>query len=466
MKSRGLTTSLFALVFATNALAEEPADVRDLERRNADLEQRVQQLERKQLDKEVENYLDDAQPFSEAQGEAASVAPGAKKLRIYGQIAFRTEVRDHLYTDDRPDAGRSFNINLMRTRIGFEADVLENLGVTIELQDIRYWGEELSTVGMLNAVDLKQGFIDFRNIGGKPVDVQVGRMMAWYGDQRLVGHLEWVPQGRTYDGVRVQAHPEKWFGDFFAYKIRDILAVDDDQNLFGIYGGPKWLDLYALLLQDQMEGTGETGVSDNSLFLTLGFRFHGAKNGWEYKVEVPVQLGEVNGDDLTAWAFALYGAYNWSEARWQPRLYVEINWASGDKDSTDGKVEQFQTLVPTNHLYYGYADQVGWANIINLRVGVLLRPSPKWKIRFDYHHFQRPEDQGAWVGAAGRVIRPGLEGAGNHLADEFDIVVTWMPYKPFSLEFGYAVFVPGSFIEDTGESPTSHFVYLQGQVIF
>jgi hypothetical protein len=448
------------------ASAGESDDVRELERRNEELEKRVRLLERKQMDKEVETYLDETQPFAESQGDAGDITSGAQRLRIYGQVMFRPEVRDHLYTDDRPDGGRSFNVNLMRTRIGFDVDVLENLGVTIELQDVRYWGEELSTVGVLGRADLKQGFIDFRNIGGKPVDVQVGRMMAWYGDQRLIGHLEWVPQGRTYDGARVQAHPEKWFADFFAYKVRDILAADDDQNLFGIYGGPQWLDLYAIAVQDQLEAAGESGVADNSLFVTLGFRYHGKKGAWEYKAEVPVQIGKVNGDDLTAWAFALYGAHNWEDARWSPKLYVELNWASGDKDPTDGKVEQFQTLFPTNHLYYGYADQVGWANVVNLRVGVLLQPAAKWKVRFDYHHFRRPEEQGAWVGAGGVVIRPGQAGASSHLADEFDLVVTWIPVKALSLELGWALFLPGGFIEDTGSSPTSHFVYLQGRVIF
>ena len=475
MTNRGLIITLLALapflgtlflgILSSSARAQEPADVQDLERRNAELEQRVQSLERKQMDREIETYLDNMPLFTEAQGDE-KVAPGTERFRITGQVAIRGEIRDHLYTDDRPDAGRSFNLVLQRTRIGFEADVLENLGVTIELQDIRYWGEEQSTVGMINNVDLKQGFIDIRNIGGKPVDVQAGRMMVWYDDQRLVGHLEWVPQGRTYDGVRVQVHAEKWHLDVYGFKIRDALSVDDDENFFGIHGGMKMFDVYGLLKQDQLDKANEQGGTGNSLFFTFGFRIHGSKGAFDYKLEVPFQFGKLNGDDLNAWAAALTLGWNFENAGWQPRVYVEINYASGDKDSTDGDVEQFQTLYPTNHLYYGYADQVGWENLFNVRVGILLKPTPKWRIRIDYHYFDRPEEQGNWGGAGGRTIRTGQAGASSHLGDEIDLVVTWLPSKPLSLEFGWAVFLPGGFVEDTGDSPTSHFVYLQCKVVF
>ncbi|MHC4938513.1 MAG: alginate export family protein [Planctomycetota bacterium] len=469
MKLRGLTTSLFALVLVANAIAEEPADVRELERRNAELEKRVQQLERKQLDKEIETYLDDAQPFTEAQGDPMVwvQSQGAKAIRVIGQIRVRGEVRDHLYTDDRPNAGKSFNIVRMRTRLGVEADVLENLGVTIEFQDVRYFGEALTTVGVLERVDTKRAFIDFRNIGGKPVDVQVGRMVVWYGDQRLIGHLEWVDQGRMYDGIRVQIHPEKWFLDAFAFNITDAVPSEAaNQYFYGIYGGPKWCDFYFLGRQNQADRAGETGVVGKTLYWTAGARLHGSRGAFDYKVEVPVQFGELNGDDLTAWGIATTWGWNFEDAKWSPRVYAEVNYASGDNDPTDGKVKQLQTLFPTNHLFYGFADQVGWENLFEIRIGVLLKPAEKWRVRVDWHHFRRPEEEGNWVGAAGRTIRSGATGTSSHLGDEVDLVVAWLPAKPLSLHFGWAIFLPGSFIEETGDSPTSHYIWLQCRVQF
>jgi hypothetical protein len=462
---RGIVLTTFAL-FAPIAWADDaPASsIDELARRNSELEERVRHLESRQIEKEVENYLDESAGFAGSQGDG-SIAPGTQRFRVNGQVRVRGEVRDSLYTDDA-SGDRSFNLVRMRVRIGFSADISDQLGVTIELQDVRLWGEEESTVGQLDNVDLKKGFFEVRDIAGQPIDAQVGRMVVWYGDQRLIGHLEWVDQGRSYDGVRVQGRPENWFLDGFAFKIREAVDTDDDQNFFGLYGGLEWLDVYALLLQDQLARTGETGVEGNSAFVTLGLRLHGKRGGWAYKAEVPVQVGKLNGDDLTAWAFSIMGAYTFENHEWQPQVYAELNWASGDDDPTDGDVGQFQTLFPTNHLHYGYADQVGWANIINLRVGVLVQPSAKWRIRFDYHHFRRPEEEGAWIGAGGGVVRPGAPGTSSHLADEFDVVVTWLPMKALAVELGWAIFLPGGFIEDTGPAPTAHFIYLQGLVRF
>ncbi|MEM8886303.1 MAG: alginate export family protein [Planctomycetota bacterium] len=448
------------LLFGGAAWGDE---LEELKRKNEELVQRVEALEKKDIDRDIEEYLD-ATAQSQAQGDP-TLTPGAMGLRISGQIRVRGEIRDNLYSD-QPNGEFSFNIIRLRTRIRFDFDVTESIGATIELQDVRLFGEAQSTTGQLDNVDLKRGFMFFRNLGGQPVDIELGRMVIQYGDQRLIGHLEWVDQGRSYDGIRILGHPEKWFLDGFAYRIRETGSDVQNQNFFGLYGGPKWLDLYVLGLQDQMAETGETGADGKTLFWTFGFRAHVKWGGLFCKVELPVQLGDLNGDDLQAWAAAVDLSYTFENARWQPKIYFVFAYASGDDNPNDGKVKQFQTLFPTNHLHYGYADQVGWSNIINFRLGFLLKPAKNWKIRFDYHHFRRPEAEGDWIDAAGNVVRPGAAGSSKHLADEFDIVVTWTPTKPFSLEFGWALFLPGGFIEDTGSSPTANFVYLQAFLQF
>ncbi len=470
LHARLIGLCVFAAVFATNALAQSAPTssfsdaASDAEQRNAALEKRVQELERKQLENDVEAYLELVPSFDSAQG-ADNLTPGSSALRISGQLRWRGEIRDHLYSDD-PNGAKSFNLVRQRARLRFDLDVIENLEVTIEFQDVRLWGEAQSTVGDLEGVDVKRAFAQFNNLGGKPIDLQVGRQVLFYGDQRLVGHLEWVDQGRTYDGVRLKVHPEKYFLDVWAVNIRETGAVNDDRYFYGIYGGPKFLDLYLLGTQDLKSGTGETGASGNTFYATVGFRFHGKKGGFDYKVEVPFQFGTLNGDDLTAWAAAVTLGYTWENARWQPRLYFEFDYASGDKDPTDGDVEQFQTVYPTNHLYYGNADQVGWENIMSFRVGVVVKPTSMWSVRLDYFHFIRPEEGGNWVQATGATIRPGALGASSHLGDEFDLIITWKPSKPVKLDFGWTVFFPGGFIEETGASPTATFVWLQGRVIF
>jgi hypothetical protein len=66
--------------------------------------------------------------------------------------------------------------------------------------------------------------------------------------------------------------------------------------------------------------------------------------------------------------------------RYKPRFVLEYNYASGDGDSKDGKRGTFDQLYPTAHDKYGLADQVGWRNIHDARLGVEFKPRAKWLV--------------------------------------------------------------------------------------
>ena len=123
-----------------------------------------------------------------------------------------------------------------------------------------------------------------------------------------------------------------------------------------------------------MEMMGETSM-DDTLFVTLGLRVHRKTGPWDYTVEVAFQTGDVKGDSLAAFAFAAVLGHTFADVKWKPRAAIEVAYASGDSNPADGDNDAFQTLFPTNHLHYGYADLVGWSNIINLRVRITARPT-------------------------------------------------------------------------------------------
>jgi len=460
---------LGALLCGVVVAGEDPT-VEELARRNAELEQRVDQLEKTALAEDIDNYLRETDVAAQAEG-GTSLLPGGLSIAFSGEVRVRGEVRDHNYAPGDPDGQNSFNFVHMRTRLRTDIDILENLAVVIELQDIRNWGAEGSTVASvtgatLKGFDLKRGYIHFKKIGGAAVDVELGRYVMFYGDQRLVGHLEWLDQGRSYDGLRALFHPESgWWVDFFAVNIRETLAVNDDRTFVGFYGGKSWLQAYVMLLSDDMAMAGEVAPG-KTLFVTLGFRIARKTGNWDYSVEVPFQVGEARGDNLQAFAFAAVFGYTFQQVRWKPRAAIEVAYASGDGNPTDGDADQFQHLFPTNHLYYGWMDLVGWSNILNLRLHLVAKPTEKITVMLDYHYFWRPEEQGNWINAAGAIIRPGAPGTSQHLGDEVDLQIMWKPNKPLSFLAGYAIFLPGGFISQTGQDPVAHFFYLQARAKF
>ncbi|NJN14562.1 MAG: alginate export family protein [Planctomycetes bacterium] len=239
-----------------------------------------------------------------------------------------------------------------------------------------------------------------------------------YGDQRVIGHLEWFDQGRSYDGIRAHYAPEKWWLDLFAVRVRETTppVMDDDQWFAGLYAGCDWAEAYALLFADDMAMAGET-TTDDTRFLTLGLRVHRKRGNWDYSAEFTFQTGEVKGDDLSAFGFAAVGGYTFADADWTPRVGIEVDFATGDEDPTDGDQGTLQTLFPTNHLHYGYADLLGWANLLDLSLHLSAKPSETVTITLDFHHFRRVEERGGWFNAGGAAYPgPARSGATSTLA--------------------------------------------------
>lgn len=133
-----------------------------------------------------------------AQG-ADGIPPGGRALRVSGEVRIRWELQDHLCSPSDPDGESSFNFAHMRTRLRFDLDVVENVAAVVEFQDVRTLGEEGSTTADTQGVDIKRAEMIFRNILGEPLMVE---FVLAYGDERLIGGLEWFDQGRTYDGIR------------------------------------------------------------------------------------------------------------------------------------------------------------------------------------------------------------------------------------------------------------------------
>jgi hypothetical protein len=131
-------------------------------------------------------------------------------------------------------------------------------------------------------------------------------------------------------------------------------------------------------------------LTAHSDFATIGTRIKGDPKklgGWEFGGEFAYQVGTVRGLDLNAFAGTAGVGYNWLEVPRQPRLYAELNYASGDDSPansaggvTGGSIHTFQNLFPTNHFFYGIMDNFAWQNMENVKVsgGSLRSRTSRW----------------------------------------------------------------------------------------
>ncbi len=403
-------------------------------------------------------------------------ATEVEALRWNVQVRARGELRENVYDFDASQKAVTDDSWLLhRLRVGLEWEPVAWLKVTVQGQDTRESFSDRPDVPLLNGAE-GDDFFDLRLASvevGLPevVSVKVGRQVLAYGDERLVGPLEWLNFSRTFDAVKVRHEGSDWWVEAFASSVvrldrsgfnrSDWLGGDDSQGQIfsGLYFSSKQVsfqtsDVYAFHLH-------EDGGTD---FLTGGVRMKGDPlklAGWDYTIEWAGQTGEVKGRDLRAFAHHLEGGYNWLHAGWKPRLALEYSYGSGDRDAGDGKTGTFQNLFPTNHPPYGLMDVFSWQNQHNAVLRLAAQPHEKVKTTLDWHGFWLATTSDAWYRANGKTEVRGIQpDARRYAGSEVDLTMNVKVNSHLDVLLGYSHFFPGSYLADTGAADDANFAYV------
>jgi hypothetical protein len=192
------------------------------------------------------------------------------------------------------------------------------------------------------------------------------------------------------------------------------------------------------------------GVPDGVTVHTLGFSSIGVHplgpGNLDHLVWFAGQWGDFSTLDHAAAAGIFEVGYQFIQAPWQPWIRTGVNIASGDGDSSDGDHRTFFNLLPTNHIYYGYADQFAFQNLIDFVLQLRLQPHEKLGLELMYHKFWLQNDDDGRYSGSGAFneevfgFTPAIAApAGSHdAADEIDFVVSWNVHKNLVAEGGYA----------------------------
>ena len=84
-----------------------------------------------------------------------------------------------------------------------------------------------------------------------------------------------------------------------------------------------------------------------------------------------------------------------------PWLRTGVNAASGDDDPADDTHRTFFNVLSTNHLYYGYADQLAFQNLVNWFAQLRVKPAAKLLVEVFLHRFWLAnENDGRYFGTS------------------------------------------------------------------
>lgn len=352
----------------------------------------------------------------------------AQELTWGGQVRVRGEVRD-----PTPGiGGDGITFTSMRTRASLLAALDGDVSIFIQLQDVRLFGEERSTLADFSAdgLDLHQGYIDL----GSPGDGlfgRFGRQEVQFGGERLIGAVGWTQQGRAFDGARLEGAGGFGVVRLLGARLSNDVSpfVDQDAVLIAGYGtidvsDTQDVDVY--LLYNNAAGDPNTGADDTDQF-TIGARWVGEEAELTYRAEGSIQAGDRDGRSVSA--FMLAARVGRSFGDFTATLWYD--YLSGSDDPATGDVGVFDTLFATNHKFYGFADlfldipsHTAGRGLQDAAIKLAVTPHEDWTIGADLHSF--------------RLARADGLDAGGHLGEELDLVATWRHSANFDVTGGVA----------------------------
>jgi hypothetical protein len=303
-----------------------------------------------------------------------------------------------------------------------------------QVQDSRVGAYPISPApsSMYNPADLRQGYVEIGTEGVKSIRARVGRQEITFGGGRLIGASDWGNCSRSFDAARFTYTQRGIKADFF-----EGSAVLVDSSRFDRHrpGDHLWGSYFVFdkpiskssvepyyLLRRQLQVAGEHGEIGNATVSTAGIRWSGRLPlRADYVVEWARQFGIYARDRVSAMAGTYMLGWTVNESSSKPRFSIELNHASGDSASKDGRRQTFDQLFASLHSVYGLADQVGWRNMRDLRSGFEFFATRKMKIRADWNDFYLATVQDGLYNSSGTRTVLNRRATSNHVGMEADL---------------------------------------------
>lgn len=370
---------------------------------------------------------------------------------------------DHYFGwNGAPDTDASWYLH--RLRLNFEIRARPWLSFVAQGQDSRVAGYDASPVPntVEDSFDLRQAYVRLGGGGERQWSLEVGRQPLIFGDMRLVSTSNWGNVGPNFDAVRLGYRRARLRVDTFA----SLVVIPDsgfdrprrDRKLSGIYAS---VDTHAggtteayVFWKSNRNAQGETGPGDLDVY-TYGVRSVGnLPLLLDYNVEMALQRGHVARDGVEAWA----GHWELGRKLWDasqaPRLALEYNYGSGDRNPHDGRYGSFDQLYPTN--VYGTAGDFGWRNLHEPVIWVGWQPAKKWKVKTAYHGFWLASRQDALYTFSGAAFAFEPRSRHSRVGTEEDTRIIYQVTGRLQLWCGYAHLFPGPYLRDAHKGAVSY----------
>jgi hypothetical protein len=391
------------------------------------------------------------------------------------QARFRQETRLNTYG---PAGAITDNQHFVTTRVRFGLGAQwKFVRGMMQIQDVRLFGTQPGSDDG-SSFALHQGILELGNERGY---VRLGRQEINYGNQRMIGALDWLMSARSFDAARLHG----FFGDkleldlFGSIVARQQTIIIDDtvepvqvetnngsylatSNLSYKHNDKLYLEAYALYRHDRPNDLNSLTVKND--IVSPGLYVTGVPiERLKYTGEFTIQGGKQQNDAF--FAFAVSGDLDYTfDAKTKPTLNGGFAYATGA--SGNGKVDEFNNFYPTNHKFYGAADLFGLRNLIDAHAHVAISaPKAPVGVSLGFYNFALANPSARWSNAGGATFGVNPDNGKRNMGQEIDLIMSWNFLPGVSLAGGWTVFVPNQGAENLGNDEVTQwgFVMLGAQ---
>ena len=351
------------------------------------------------------------------------------KLKVGFHIRPRFESRQN--GDFNRNTDDYTNFTGQNTQLWFIIDPSPYFSAKVTIQDARLWGgnqnpnaggdiryalsnnsgKEITPSSTTtptvqrSSTDIREAYIMLKKSDILPINIQIGRQIFAYGDLKLLGPLNWLNNGFSFDGIRFMYDSKYFSSHVFGSTIAEqhdapggLLTTNsrrrgsiDDAYFTGTYNTIKpwehfWIDLYAFGLHKKwIQGntpayplpnaqvTTEDRLRQRDNLLTTGIRITNRTNNnnlpkgklWDWTIESAFQTGRTGEIINASWDNAQVTYDNKriykEKVRYDSkfisaetgflvldnlRLGLGYTYASGDSNRNDGAASTWNPLFP------------------------------------------------------------------------------------------------------------------------
>lgn len=356
----------------------------------------------------------------------------------------------------------------MRTRLSVGYNMYRlKFGVT--LQDVRVWGQDVSTINRTttpdnNGVMLHEAWAEMlltdTTLKNKALSLKIGRQELVYDDQRLLGNLDWLQQGRRHDAAVLKYETKAWMvhvaaafnqnkenqsGTIYnSTPAGNYTSSTNGGNMYKsmqfLYAGRKlkngnasflfFTDQFSKFRMDSANGgTVKTFEQGSWGRATTGFFVNNMFNKVGVTASAYYQFGKTaTSQKLSAVLLSASGLYAFNK---KFNASAGVDYTSGGTNGTTSN--SFDPLYGTPHKFWGLMDYFyaaspfGKGGLTDYYVKAKYKTSDKFLLSTDLHQFNSATSIGTGENK-------------RNLGQELDLVGTYSLTKQITIEGGYSHF--------------------------